>query len=144
MTTLVYLDESSDYELTEYGIVYVGHNVHRITGAKHNRNASFALKVWDNTGRLNDCPEGRYTDFGRYGGPGKYIGPDNIGTDSPISVTTSAQAVIISATPIERTPEGTVLAVGEIVRLLLPDLTPLGDFVIAEKALHDPHLEPAA
>lgn len=144
MATLIQLDESSNYELTQYGILYVGRYVHQIVGATHNRRADFAIKVWDNTNRPNTCPEGKYTDFGRYGGPGRYLGPDNIGTDDPISVTTSAQAVIISSEPFPRTPQGERLRLGSMVRLVLPDGTPLGDFIIAEKALHDPHLTPAA
>jgi len=143
MPIIIGLRQSTDYEATQYDIVYRSAAVHRIRKAKHNRNALFRITVWNNTNRPNTCPEGKWTDFGRYGGPGKYLGPDNIGTDSEISVTTAAQAVVIASTPIARQAEGDTLEVGQLVLLQTPEGELMGPYTIAEKALHDPHLEPA-
>jgi hypothetical protein len=141
MTVTIHLTPASRYEAEQYNIRYRSKFVHRIRKARHNRNAQFLITVWDNTNRPNTCPEGKYTDFGRYGGPGKYLGPDNIGTDSEISVTTAAQAVVIAREPVARTPEGGTLEVGQVVTLRTPEGGFLGPYVIAEKNLHDPHLE---
>lgn len=141
--TVVELAHSSRYDAEQYGVLYRSRFVHRIRKAKHNRNAEFVLTVWDNTSRINTCPEGKWTDFGRYGGPGKYLGPDNVGTDAEISVTTRAQAVVIALHPVTRQAEGAALEVGQRVMLRTPEGALSGPYVIAEKALHDPHLEPA-
>jgi hypothetical protein len=143
MPTIIDLSPASRYEVETYNIRYRSKFVHRIRKARHNRNAQFLITVWDNRKRLNTCPEGKWTDFGRYGGPGKYLGPDNIGTDAEISVTTAAQAVIIASTPVARQAEGETLEVGQLVLLREPSGELLGPYTIAEKSLHDPHLEPA-
>jgi hypothetical protein len=136
---IVEFEPSSRYERETYNILYVGKFHHRVKGAKHNPRALFSVRVWDNTARPNDCPEGRWTDFGKYGGPGQYLGPDNLGTDQPLSVTMNAEAVVISAQPFARKGEGDTLAIGEVVTLNIPGGS-LGTWQLDQKALHDPHM----
>lgn len=142
MPVVIELEPSSRYERETYNILYVGKFVHKIKGAKHNRNADFSLRVWDNRNRLNDCPEGRYTNFGRYGGPGRYLGPDNVGTDQELSITATAEAVVIALHPLARKGNGDVLEIDQMVLFKIPDGGLLGPYKIAQKALHDPHFDP--
>jgi hypothetical protein len=143
MPTIIELDRSSDYECSTYGIEYVSRHVHKIQGAKHNPRSDFSLKVWNNTDRLNPHPGVvKWNDFGSIGGDGKYLDPGNQATDEARSVTTSAEAIVISAHPISRKALGELLSVGDTVYLREPGGALLGPYVIAQRSLHDPHLEP--
>lgn len=131
----------ADMNEQSYGIAFRSTADHHIEGARHNPGSLFTVTVWLNVFRSNPFPEkAQWRGVGMVGGPGKYLGADNKGTDEPYSVTTSAQASVLSAHPIERTPIGDNLKVGGSVVLVLPDHTELGPFVIAQGSLADPHM----
>jgi hypothetical protein len=140
---VIELDRSSDYECSTYGIEYVGRFVHEIIGARHNPHSSFRIKVWNNTDRLNPHPGvTKWNDWGSIGGDGKYLDPGNRATDEIRTVTTSAEAVVIAAHPIDRKAMGTTLTIGDTVYLREPGGALLGPYVIEQRPLHDPHFEP--
>lgn len=143
MPLVIELEPASRYERETYNILYVGRFLHRIRGAKHNRGAQFRLTVWDNRKRPNDCPWGRWTSAGRYGGPGAYLGPDNQGTDDELTITASAEAVVLSASRIVTKAEGSELEIGQLVLFGIPGGELLGPYKVAQRALHDPYFEPA-
>lgn len=143
--TVIDLRLSTDYEASMYDIIYRSAAVHRIRKARHNPGASFLVTVWNNANRPNPHPgEVRWNSVGSIGGDGQYLDPNNRGTDETISVTTAAQAVVITSSPMKRDPEGETLEVGQTVWLRLPEGGVLGPFIIAQRALHDPHLEPVS
>lgn len=134
----------ADLNEAGYGIVFRSAADHHINGAKHNRGALFEITVWLNVFRPNPHPVAVWKGVGMIGGPGKYLGSDNKGTDEPYSVTTSAQASVISAHPIERTPVGATLKIGQAVILKLPNHRgdELGPFIVTDRMMADPHLVP--
>lgn len=144
MPLVIELEPVSRYHAETYNMLYEGKFLHRIKGAKHNRNAQFRLTVWDNTKRLNDCPEGKWNNMGRYGGPGKYLDPHNIGTDEELTITSNAESVVISAQPIRGKREGSELEIGQLVLFGIPDGSLIGPYKIDQKPLHDPHFAPQA
>jgi len=140
---IIHVNHASRYEVEQYGILYRARCVHRIRGAKHNPRSQFSIKIWTNTVRPNPHPgEVRYTEFGARGGDGQYLDPNGKGTDDVFSVTTSAEATVISRTPLPRTPEGETLEIGDTVTFSLPSGLESGPWLIAQRALHDPHMEP--
>lgn len=144
MPVVIDMAESTPYEREQYGITHRSVCTYLIRGARHNPRARFTITLWDNTIRLNPHPgQVKYNAFGSIGGDGKYLDPNNRGTDSDTSVTTSAEADVIALTPVARKPEGRAIAIDELVLLGLPDGSLLGPYKIAQRPLHDPHLEPA-
>lgn len=95
--TVIQLTDAGNYNRTNYGILFESTFVHEIPEDKHNRSYPHRFKVWSNLNRPNQWPEGQWTDFGFRGGPGKYVDPNNKGTDEPSSFTISTEAMCISA-----------------------------------------------
>ncbi len=96
-----------------------------MTGAGlHNRHSDHVVKVWQNRER-----------------DGQLIDPHGRPTTDSHSVTTSAQATVITAHPALRNqqPVGPALAVGQLVRLTVNGY-PLGTYRIEAGRLSDPVL----
>ena len=129
-------------EPNTYGLAYRSAADHKIQGAKHNRGANFQINIWINVFRPNPHPVAVWKGVGMIGGPGKYLGADNKGTDQPYSVTTTAQASVISARPIFYGAVGEGLKLGQSVMLRLPSGVELGPFVVTDRAMSDPELVP--
>lgn len=151
MTTIIDLRAATAYEADSYGITARSSYVYLITGkGLHNRNSPHRITVWDNTVRPNPHPgQTRWTEFGQIGGDGQYLDPNNKGTDEPVSVTTSAEATVITAHGANTGTEASgqvyadeTLTVGETVRLRHPDGTLSGPYVVTTRPLADPDLVP--
>jgi hypothetical protein len=138
----------ADSNAQSYGIMFESKYVHTVKGSR-NREYPHRIKIWANMFRKNPHPgEIRYTDFGSIGGEGKYLDPQNRGTDEPVSVLMSAEAIVITnsgsntGTIASGQVYGEDLAMGDTVTLKLPNGTIHGPYVIEARPLHDPHLTP--
>lgn len=126
-----------------YGIAFRSASDRKIKGAKYNRHASFTITIWLNVFRPNPHPVAVWKGVGMIGGPGKYLGADNKGTDEPYSVTASAQAAVISNRPGLGGQLGEEISIGQAVVLVLPDGTELGPFIVTDRRMADPYLVPS-
>lgn len=151
MTTHVIRMVAASENRRSYGITHRSANVYQMTGrGLHNRHAPHRVQVWDNTGRPNTEPD-RWNDHSGKPGPGQYLDPFGKGTDSPVTVTTSAEATAITS---NGTNTGTVasgqvyasdaLTVGDYAVLLYPDGSTSDPYQITAQFLADPRLVPVA
>ncbi len=148
-TALISLAPGSDYDRERYGITHHSTHVFRVTGkGVHNRSHPHRVQVWDNTLRPNTDPD-RLTEFTGRVGPGAYLDPQGKGTDSPITVTTSAEAVAVTndgrTTGTEASgqvwaPE--TVAIGDFVALVYPDGTMSDPYRLTARPLGDSGLTP--
>lgn len=88
------LVEGDEYRRKHYGIEFTSAYVYRAQG-----NAGpVRVQVWSNTQRPNPHPgETKWGAMGPIGGDGKYLDPQNKGTDEEVTVLLSPESVVISA-----------------------------------------------
>ncbi|GIE98951.1 hypothetical protein [Paractinoplanes rishiriensis] len=150
-TVLIGMLPGSDYDRTTYGITHRSAHVFRVTGTGvHNRCYPHRVQVWDNTGRPNTDP-GRFTEFTGRVGPGAYIDPCGKGTDTPVTVTTSAEAVAVTNNGTNTGTEASgqvyapeTIAMGDVVILVYPGGLLSEPYVLTARPLGDPRLTPLA
>ena len=148
-TTIIDLQEADADRRDSYGITHEGVVRHTVTGqGLHARGYPHRVQVWDNTGRPNPHPgETRRTQYGWYGGDGRYLDPHNQGTDATTTVYLASESIALlahyTAEDIAHAREGEPLAVGQRVRLRYPAGRLSGEYTIAARPLADPELEPA-
>jgi len=88
------LAEGDEYRRKHYGIEYTSAYVYRTKGD----GGPTRIQVWSNRNRPNPHPgETRRGAMGPIGGDGKYLDPQNKGTDEEFSVLLSPEATVISA-----------------------------------------------
>ena len=130
------LEYATEYNVKSYGIMFESEFVHEIPEDRNNRSYPHRIKVWSNLNRPNKWPEGEWTDFGFRGGPGKYVDPNNKGTDSEQSFTISTEAMCISAhgdstgTKASGQVWGEVVHVGDTITLQTPAGHTYGPFTV--------------
>jgi hypothetical protein len=129
-TTTVNLVPASKYERETYGILLVSETEHDFVGRGiHNRHHGHILQVWENKPLyIGDEAERFYRD------------PRGGTTPERFSYLWSPQAVVISAHPGKNVEQGEPLALGDTVTVAVHGY-PLGDFTVAARSLHNPHLE---
>lgn len=119
------LKPADSYSTEHYGILFESVARYPMTGAGlHNRHHDHIVKLWENRER-----------------DGQLIDPHGRPTTDSHSVTTSAQAIVITAHPAMRNeqPRGEALAIGEVVQLTVNGY-PIGEYRIEAGRLSDPDL----
>lgn len=128
---VINLDPADAYRRENYGVLLTSQTTHRFTGRGiHNPSFSHCLDVWTN--KVHPDPELRSS-------AKPYRDPHGHSTDQGFSFLWSAQASVISLSPIARAPEGVTLQLGVVVTPLVHGY-PLGDFQIRARRGYDPHL----
>lgn len=122
------LEPASEYRRKSYGVLMQSVTEHDFSGPRiHNRHHGHRLDVWENRLEYRDGRERCFLD------------PNGHGTAERYSYLWSAQATVISARPLKRTPQGETLRVGDVVTLKIHGYV-LGDFQVRALPLHDPHM----
>lgn len=130
MNTTINLQPASPYRGETYGVLLESETQHDVTGpGVHNRHHPHRLDVWEHRRRYNDGDEVLWVD--PHGNP----------TKARYSYLLSARPVVIAARPVDRTPEGPALAIGDVVTLAIHGYE-LGQFRVTARPLADPVLVP--
>jgi len=88
------LVEGDEYRREHYGIEYTSAYLYRTKG----NSGPTRVQVWSNTRRPNPHPgETRHGAMGPIGGEGRYLDPQNQGTDEEFTVLLSPESTVISA-----------------------------------------------
>jgi hypothetical protein len=115
MLTFTLRHVSEDRRLS-YGLLYESVETVDVTGrAAHSRHHPHRAQVWDSEQRTGGC--------------GTRI--------------LSAEAIVIAATPVERSPHLGTVAEGDRVRLVFPGGYTVEELVVTAQPLRDPKLVPA-
>lgn len=116
MTTTIELQPASEYRRNSYGILFESVKTYTIAGRDvHNSGSQHKIEVW----------------FNRKPG----IDPNGRSTTDQITVLTSAQAVMIAGTPVDRPERGGELRPGDEV-----ELRGFGTYRVVTRWLCDPEL----
>ena len=128
--TTIDLTRAAEHRREHYGILLTGRTEHRFVGPGiHNPHHRHQLDVWENRPEFAD------------GRAECYLDPKGKPTANRYSFLFSAQASVISATPVAVPDVGEDLSLGEPVQLTIEGFS-IGWFQIKAERYHDPHLVP--